>query len=400
MRIGIPHFGNVYIPVKAMANKLGAGGEDLIIPPPTSQRTLDLGVKYSPVEACLPYKLTLGNLIEACELGADTVLQARGTGICRLGYYAKNQEQILRDLGYDAHFLTIDLSRHKLASILNMIKTLCHGAPWPQIILAFRFGMGKLFALDRIEKEVQKVRAVEIEKGLANSIYREAIQAIDEARDNKEVKRLNREYIDRLKRVPRGPQADPLKIALAGEIYVVIEPFANMDIEMELGKLGVEVERTLTLSRWVKYSLFLNPLGIDEWKEVHKAALPYLKRDVGGDGWESVGEKVVCARNGCDGLIHLAPFTCMPETVAQNIMRSTKEDLPVLTVLCDEQMAKPGMMTRLEAFVDLLQFRRKRRRDKGNIKVFSNRLPVCHSEERSDEESHRDPSPELDSGSG
>jgi len=370
MRIGIPHFGNIYIPVRGMASKLGASSEELIIPPPSSQRTLDLGVKYSPIEACLPYKLTLGNLIEACELGADTLVQARGTGICRLGYYARNQEQILQDLGYGARFLTVDVSHRKFASILYIIKALSHGASWPQIILAFWFGMGKLFALDKIEKEVHKVRAVEIEKGTANSIYREAIRTMDEARTRREVKSLNREYIDRLKRVPRDPQADPLKVALVGEIYVVIDPFSNMDIEMELGKLGVEVERTLTLSRWVKYSLFLNPLGIDEWKEVHKAALPYLKRDVGGDGWESVGEKVVHARDGCDGLIHLAPFTCMPETVAQNIMRSTKEDLPVLVVLCDEQMAKPGMITRLEAFVDLLQFRRKKRRGKGNSKVF------------------------------
>jgi predicted nucleotide-binding protein (sugar kinase/HSP70/actin superfamily) len=362
MRVGIPHFGNVYIPVRAMARRLGATDKDLIIPPPTSQRTLNLGVKYSPAEACLPYKLTLGNLIEACELGADTLVQARGTGICRLGYYAKNQEQILHDLGYNAHFLSIDVSHHKFKSILQLIKGMCNNAPWPKIISAFLFGIGKLFALDKIEKVVQRIRAVELEKGSANRIYREAIKAIDEAAEGKEVKKITKEYIDKLNRVPKDPKADPVKVGIVGEIYVVIEPLANMDLEVELGKLGVEVERTMTLSRWVKYSLFLNPLGIDEWKEVHKVAMPYLKRDVGGDGWESVGEKVLYARNGCDGVIHVAPFTCMPEIVAQNIMPSTKEDIPVLAILCDEQLAKPGMITRLEAFVDLLKFRRKRKR--------------------------------------
>lgn len=360
MPVGIPHFGNVYVPVKAMAQKLGAGNGDLIIPPPTSQRTLNLGVKYSPVEACLPFKLTLGNLIEACELGADTLVQARGTGICRLGYYAKEQEQILHDLGYDAHFLTLDVSHHKLLSIIKLIKHLCNDAPWPEIISTFRFGLSKLFALDDIEKVVRKTRAVELERGTANRIYREAVSAIDEATKHKEVKKIAREYIDKLNRVPKDLEASPVKVGIVGEIYVVLEPFANMDIEIELGKLGVEVERTLSLSRWVKYSLFLNPLGIDEWKEVHKAAMPYLRRDVGGDGWESVGEKVIHAQDGYDGLIHLAPFTCMPEIVAQNIMPATKEDIPVLTVLCDEQMARPGMITRLEAFVDLLKFRRKR----------------------------------------
>ncbi len=62
-----------------------------------------------------------------------------------------------------------------------------------------------------------------------------------------------------------------------------------------------------------------------------------------------------------DGLIHLAPFTCMPEIVAQNIMPVTKEKIPVLTILCDEQTTKTGMLTRLEAFVDLLERKRRAR---------------------------------------
>lgn len=362
MRIGIPHFGHVYITVEAVARRLGVGENELVIPPPTSQRTLDLGVKYSPAEACLPFKLTLGNLIEACELGADTLIHARGTGICRLGYYVKEQEQIIHDLGYDAHFLTLDVSQHKFRSIMRLIKDLSNDAPWPKILAAFYFGLAKLFALDKIEKVVHKTRAVELEKGKTNQIHREAIKAIREAETGREVKKVTKEYIKKLSQVPKDPTADPVKVSIVGEIFVVLDPFANMDIEMELGKLGVEVERTMSLSRWVKYSLFLNGLGINEWKEVHKAAMPYLKRDVGGDGWESVGEKVVHAREGYDGLIHLAPFTCMPEIVAQNIMPSTKEELPVLTVLCDEQMGRSGMITRLEAFVDLLKFRRKRRR--------------------------------------
>ena len=373
MRIGIPHLGNAYIVVRAMAARLGAvNGEGLVIPPPMTKKTLDLGVKYSPTEACLPYKLTLGSLIEACELGADTLIQARGTGICRLGYYAKGQEQMLHDLGYDAHFLTLDISHHKFLNMLRLIRSVANGnrarTPLHEIISAFFFGIGKVIALDKIEKVAQKIRAIELEKGAANLVYKEAVKAIDDVFDSKNVKRITKEYIGKLNKLPHNPKADPVKVAIVGEIYVVIEPFANMDIEMELGKLGVEVERTLTLSRWIKYSLFLNYLGISEWREVHKLAEPYLDHDVGGDGWESVGEKVLCARKGYDGVIHLAPFTCMPEIVAQNIMASTKEDIPVLAVACDEQMGREGMLTRVEAFVDLLEFRRRKR---DGRKVFS-----------------------------
>ena len=139
---------------------------------------------------------------------------------------------------------------------------------------------------------------------------------------------------------------------------MVLEPFSNLDVEIELGKLGVEVRRSTFISGWTKFNWFLNPLGMDEKDRIHRAAMPYLKRDVGGDGWETVGEKVLHAGE-YDGIVHLAPFTCMPEIIAQNIMPSTRENIPVMTILCDEQLAKPGILTRLEAFVDLLERRRR-----------------------------------------
>jgi hypothetical protein len=49
-------------------------------------------------------------------------------------------------------------------------------------------------------------------------------------------------------------------------------------------------------------------------------------------------------------------------------MSHTKEDLPVLTMLCDEQMGRPGMITRLEAFVDLLKRRRGKLRSEGLLR--------------------------------
>ena len=355
MRIGIPHMGNLYLAIKAMANWLGG---ELIVPPVNNQRALSLGVKYSPEGLCLPFKLTLGNLIEAAEMGADTMLMVGGFGICRLGYYAKVQKQILHELGYNVELVQFGISERKLIGVLQILRRLANGERWPRIISAFRFGLTKISAVDRVERLVQKVRAVEQVKGTANSLYNQAIKAIDQANDYDSLKKVLRDYTDRLKQVPKDNQARPLIVGVSGEFYMLLEPFANMDVESELGKLGVEIRRRTFVSEWVKYSLFLNPLGIDETAKIHKAAWPYLKRDVGGDGWETVGEKVLHAKE-YDGIIHLAPFTCMPEIVAQNIMPSTKENIPVLTILCDEQLAKPGVLTRLEAFVDLLE--RKRR---------------------------------------
>ena len=363
MRVGMPHMGNLYIPFKALFERLDI---DFVIPPVNNQHTLSLGVKHSPEGLCIPFKLTLGNLIEAAELGADTLLMPAGYGTCRLGYYAKTQERILCDLGYKFEMVPIGVSERKLFGILEMIKRLSNNAPWSKIVSAFRFGLAKLNALDKIERVVQKARPGEQAKGAANRLFATAVKAIERADDYATLKEVQAEYIDQLNQVAKDGQAQPLIVGITGEFYVVLEPFSNLDIEMELGKLGVEVRRTTFVSEWTKFSLFLNPLGVNEKDRIHQAALPYLKRDIGGDGWESVGEKVLHAKE-YDGLVHLAPFTCMPEIIAQNIMPRTKEDIPVLTILCDEQLAKPGMLTRLEAFVDLLE---RRRRVRNNHRVL------------------------------
>jgi len=363
MRVSMPHMGNIYIPLKTLFQRLDI---DFVIPPVNNQRTLSLGVKYSPEGLCIPFKLTLGNLIEAAGMGADTLLVPGGSGICRLGYYAKIQEQIIRDLGYNVELIQLGVSQHKLWGMLQIIKRLSNNAPWSKIISAFRFGLAKLNTMDRIERVVQKVRAVERIKGTANRLFTEAVNAIDKADDYATLKKAQIDYIDQLNQVTREPDFHPLIVGITGEFYVVLEPFSNLDVESELGKLSVEVRRTTFVSEWTKFSWFLNPLGIDEKERIHKAAMPYLKRDVGGDGWESVGEKVLHAKE-YDGIVHLAPFTCMPEIVAQNIMPSTKENIPVLTIICDEQIAKPGMLTRLEAFVDLLERKRQALNNKRQL---------------------------------
>lgn len=355
MRVGMPHMGNLYIPFKALFQRLNM---DFVMPPVNNRRTLSLGVKYSPEGLCIPFKLTLGNLIEAAELGADTLVMPAGYGICRLGYYARTQERILRDLGYNIDVIEVGVSEQKLLGILGMIKRLSNNAPWTKIISAFRFGLAKLNSLDRIERAVQRIRAVERIKGTANKLYIKAIKAIDQADDYNTLKKVEADYTSQLHQVTKDDQARPLIVGITGEFYVVLEPFSNLDMESELGKLGVEVRRMTFVSEWTKFSLFLNPLGMNEKKKVQRAARPYLKRDIGGDGWETVGEKVLHSKE-YDGLVHLAPFTCMPEIMAQNIMPSTKENIPMLTILCDEQLGKSGMLTRLEAFVDLLARKRK-----------------------------------------
>lgn len=350
--------GQVHVPLTTAFRALGI---PVVPPPPTSKRTLSLGAKHSPESICLPFKLTLGNLIECLEQGADTLIMPTGANLCRFGYYARVQEQILTDLGFKFQMVRTDLFGSKILGVARLIKQLAGDAPLLQVIAAIRFGLAKLALLDELEREVQRVRARELEKGAATAAFKEAISAVEAAPDPVSLKEAFRTYSERLRAIPGDAASAPLLVGIMGEFYVVLEPFSNMEVEIELGKLGVEVRRSLFVSHWTKFSLFLNAFGITEKERLHRAARPYLSRDVGGDGWESVGEKVLHAAH-YDGLVHLAPFTCMPEIIAQNIMPAVNTDIPVLTIVCDEQMGRAGLATRLEAFVDLLRRRRSRGR--------------------------------------
>ena len=354
MRLAFPHIGNIYIPIKAIFK---GSSIDVVSPPLTSQHTLSLGVKYSPEMACLPFKLTLGNLIEALELGADTVVMPGGAAPCRFGYYHKVQESILRKLGYNFYMITQD------RGIMNMMKQLSNGASLWKVITALRFGLAKLKALDELEQLVHKIRAIERDKGEASRIYREWTRAIDNAADYQALNQAKREHLQKLMNLPTVSSPAPLKIGVTGEFFVVLDPFANMDIEVELGKLGVEVRRSIFTLDLAPLNPFTFIFGLSEKDRSHKAAIPYLSRHVGGDGWQSVGEKVLHATD-WDGLIHLEPFGCLPEITARNIMPSTKERLPVLNLIYDEHTGKAGIINRLEAFLDMIQ-----RKKRGRVAV-------------------------------
>jgi len=129
MRVALPHMGHIWVPFKTAFRQVGV---EMIVPPPSSHHSLSLGSQHSPEWACIPFKLTLGNFIEALEMGADTLLMVAGPGLCRFGYYAKTQEQILRDMGYSFQMITTELFESKIVALAGLVKHLSGDAPMPR----------------------------------------------------------------------------------------------------------------------------------------------------------------------------------------------------------------------------------------------------------------------------
>ncbi|MEN6567354.1 MAG: acyl-CoA dehydratase activase-related protein [Veillonellales bacterium] len=354
MLITFPHMGDMSIVLKTLFNGLG---RQVSVPPPISKRTLELGMKYSPETVCLPFKVNVGNFIEALEQGADTIVTCGGVGPCRLGYYAEIQRSILQDLGFRFDMIVIE------PAITNILKNLHRVAPkqsLPNIYSAFRLATAKMNALDRLQQKVYRLQPREINPGEADSVRLQGVRAIDTAETLTALAAVRQETESKLDSVKLRSGIQPLRIGIVGEIYVMLEPFMNQDLASHLGNMGVEVHQTMFLSDYVNGHLFRKQEYQKLFQHLAALAQPYLRHTIGGHSLKSIGHTVNMGRKNFDGVIHIFPFTCMPEVVAKNILPKVSSDanIPVLSLTFDEQSGEAGLMTRLEAFVDLLKYRR------------------------------------------
>ncbi len=356
MQVTFALMGDFAIPLKALFTNLG---HQVIPPPPVTENTIRLGTRHSPELACYPLKVNIGNYIESLERGADTIVMAGGVGPCRFGYYAQVQREILKDMGYDFNMIIIDPPQCGLAELRQKLASLNNGKNWRQILFALRLFWHKTKALDLLHQKALLARPRQKSRGLVTRVYREYVGLLDEAETPAEVRETYRAGEKALQETAAQTPPKPTRIALVGEVYMLLEPYANLDIENALGDMGVTVERSIYISDWIKDHVVLSNLRLKRGGSYKKAAAPYLKHFIGGHGWESIGDTVLAARRGFDGVIHILPFACTPEIVAQSILPRVSKDnrIPVMSLSFDEHSARAGFITRLEAFVDLLRRR-------------------------------------------
>jgi predicted nucleotide-binding protein (sugar kinase/HSP70/actin superfamily) len=170
--------------------------------------------------------------------------------------------------------------------------------------------------------------------------------------------RLHAELYQRFGAISTDSASDPLRVGLAGEIYTLIEPCINQHIDVVLGTLGAEVHTALRLSEMVSHC----------WPhkrvQVRRKARRYLRGGVGGHGVYTVADTLDYASQNYDGVVHVAPYGCMPETTVRPILTQIARDtdMPVLSLTFDEHTNRQGLQTRLEAFIDLLRMRREHAR--------------------------------------
>jgi predicted nucleotide-binding protein (sugar kinase/HSP70/actin superfamily) len=354
--------GTLSIVLKALFSNLGC---QVLVPPPTTKTTMELGMRYSPETICLPFKLILGNFIEALEQGADTLVTCGGVGPCRLGYYSVIQQQILEQLGYQFRMITVEPS---LLGAYRQLKLVAPHANWCQMYSAFQVAGAKMNLLDDMGRAINSLRARETVRGSSDLLWRQTADEIDLADNCQALRELREQMRQKLRTVKVEQGGEALRVAIVGEIYVMLEPFVNQNVERCLGEMGVEVCKTMFLSDYVKGHLLRRQAYVELYQRLSALAKPYLRHYVGGHGQKSIAYTLL-KKQGYDGIIQVYPFTCMPEVVAKNILPKVSQDIdmPVLTLAYDEQTGEAGIKTRLEAFIDLLTYRQRKLRQRAKF---------------------------------
>lgn len=359
MKITFPHFGNVYIVAKVFLEELG----HTVVPPPVcSKRTLELGVKHSPDMMCLPFKIFIGNYLESVERGADTILITGSCGPCRFGMYSLLQKDILKDLNIDAEIMVIEPIGEGRREFFNNMKRLTNSNNPSDIFKKGKLALKLIKTADELTDLSNYTRAYAKDKNQVNKIMNTYYINATKVKGTEGILNLIKDTEDKLKKVELKENYNPIKIGIIGEIYTIIEPFVNLDVEKKLGELGVLVDKSLTPTKWLEHHVFSYPFGSKSENEKFKLAKPYLEDQVGGHGRETVGSAIYYKNMGYDGVIQILPLNCMPEIVAKSILKSVSKDIdfPILTLIVDEMTGEAGFITRLEAFIDLIAKRKEK----------------------------------------
>lgn len=349
-KIACPQIADYQIPIHYLLRHIT--NSELIDCPPITNKTIELGNSLSPEFVCTPFKFTLGCMIESIYLGADTLIQMGGG--CRYGYYSELQEQIIKDLGHEVKvYNLITAGKANIKRIYNIFKEINPKLNILKSLYYITITINMIKCMDKIDDFIRKNIGFEINKNSFINLKKQMLQDFDKTKSNINLFITYKKYQRKFKKLPINKSKDCLKIGIIGELYTVMEPFSNYFIEYELAKFNIEVKRFTN----VNYLLFNK-------KRVTKKALKnnsFVKNKLTADASNNIyWAEYLCDHN-YDGIIHIKSSFCTPEIGIIPILNkiSNIKNVPIMFFSFDANTSEVGIKTRLEAFNDMIEMRKK-----------------------------------------
>ena len=136
-----------------------------------------------------------------------------------------------------------------------------------------------------------------------------------------------------------------LRIGIAGHPYNVSDPYVNLNLIKKLRDWGADVATEemiphATLER--------------EANRLPKRLFWSYEREVVGAAFHWMQTKSV------DGIIYILSFACGQDSLIQVLLEieaKKQHGIPLMSLVIDEHSGEAGMITRVEAFIDMLRWR-------------------------------------------
>jgi len=294
------------------------------VSPCTNKRILANGLKNSVDEACLPIKLAIGHVIELCGK-VDYIFLPRIVSVAPREYICP------KFLGFP------DMVKNTLPNVPKLIDAdinLYHHRSKAQKNL---YEVGKLFCSNPMRiKHAHKTAShflITYKKLLQQNVLPEEAMEIMACKETA-FKNKDSKYDG------NGPT-----IAIIGHSYNIYDQHISMDIIGRLKKLGVNVVTAETLPEEI----------------IRQRAAELPKKLFWTLGQQSIGSAIHFLNDpAISGIILVSSFGCGPDALTGELIERLihrTHPIPFLKLTLDEHTGEAGVITRLEAFLDMVYWK-------------------------------------------
>ncbi|HVN25192.1 MAG TPA: acyl-CoA dehydratase activase [Syntrophorhabdales bacterium] len=390
-KIYVPYMSDHSIPFVSAFRACGAEAE---VMEESDDETVQIGRKLTIGKECYPCILTTGDMLKtAKKKGFDPAGSAffmpSGRGPCRFGQYHRLHRLVLDEQGFENVPIYAPNQDEKLYKELNIV-----GGKFS------RLGWRAIVSTDMLQKMLHSVRPYEKNSGETQQVYNEMLQAVSEAIGSKNngVFGVLEHAVKRFLAIPTTNEKKPI-VGIVGEIYIRSNRFSNDNLIKKVEEFGGEAWLA-PITEWINYVNYMGrkrsaqkrsfsdlvTMVLTEHiqrKDEHRMeeifseylryghepsirqvihdASPYIDESFEGEAILSVGKSIDFIHKGASGIINAMPFTCMPGTISNALMKliQNKYGVPVLNVAYDGQ-GLTNITTRLEAFMHQVKEHSKR----------------------------------------
>jgi predicted nucleotide-binding protein (sugar kinase/HSP70/actin superfamily) len=328
------------------------------------------------------------------------------TGPCRFGMYNKFQRLVLDRF---AEFREVPIAAITTADSYAAGGLVPAGDATAFRLMAFM----AVIVADALDRILWRSRPYERERGAAEAVHARAVSRALRQIEGGGLRRDFQGFRDIVRDAAREARAciDPAlprrpRVGVVGEIYLRSHPGSNEDLLRELERHGAEVVNA-SLAEWITFITYCRVAerrretvrhlrgrrigaargALRSWagqaveyrylnarrRWIYAGALRHLdiagdhavheverrldggrlfSLDVGTESVLSIGGALEYVAHGCDGIVNVYPFTCMPGTIATSVLAPLLggRGIPYLEVPCDGTR-RPNRETQLRTFV-------------------------------------------------